>query len=283
MTIPGKDCGPGVSLIPSPLGDGFAIPAERSVPPDERSREGATVPQAERENEVLPAEEQHSARLHIEVGAMRGFKHPLRDLGLLEARFCLCPGSADQPPCENRVDGSDDNHRKCNYGSGHGPNSREGVLILGDPSPESSHGSPRESTTPPTSLAHGPLDSLSDTPESAPATLVLARRCLRGRVDGEPRMIHPSRKSPTRYARTILTSSSSNTTTSATAHARVHQFGPPATTLATVLNAATPATIVMRLTLLRFRLHARSPGNMGVCGDRVSWLVMVVLLAFIAP
>ena len=31
----------------------------------------------------------------------------MRDLGLLEARFCLCHGSADQPPCENSVDGSD--------------------------------------------------------------------------------------------------------------------------------------------------------------------------------
>ena len=86
----------------------------------------------------------------------------------------------------------------------------------------------------------------------------------------------------TRYARTILTSISSKAATRPTAHARVHQFGPPATTLATVLNAVTPATIVMRLTLLRFRLHARSPGNMVVCGGRVSWLVMVLLFAFIA-
>ena len=86
----------------------------------------------------------------------------------------------------------------------------------------------------------------------------------------------------TRYARTTLTRISSKVTTRAAAHALVHQFGPPATTLATVLNAATPATIVMRLTLLRFRLHTRSPGNMVVCGGRVSWLVMVLLFAFIA-
>ena len=87
----------------------------------------------------------------------------------------------------------------------------------------------------------------------------------------------------TRYApRTSLPSISSTVTMSATNHVSVHQLGPPATALAKALNAATPATIVMRVTLLRVRLQARSPGNMVVCGDRVSWLVIVVLLAFIA-
>ena len=90
------------------------------------------------------------------------------------------------------------------------------------------------------------------------------------REEGSDHMtdMHVSRAT-TRYGlRTSLPSISSTATMSTTNHVSVHQVGPPATALVKALNAATPATIVMRVTLLRVRLHARSSRNMLVCGDR---------------